>query len=72
MQPLKALKQRLHEESALEIEIVDPEMVTMRDGSVEITLIPDADTYGDAPFRVWWQYRGCDGGERPVTGWLMT
>jgi len=30
-------------ESALEIEIVDPEMVTMRDGSVEITLIPDAD-----------------------------
>jgi hypothetical protein len=30
-------------ESALEIEIVDPEMVTMSDGSVEITLIPDAD-----------------------------
>jgi len=29
-------------ESALEIEIVDPEMVTMSDGSVEITLIPDA------------------------------
>ena len=30
-------------ETALEIEIVDPEMVTMSDGSVEITLIPDAD-----------------------------
>ena len=30
------------EDSALEIEIVDPEMVTMSDGSVEITLIPDA------------------------------
>ena len=29
-------------ESALEIEIVDPEMVTMSDGSVEITLVPDA------------------------------
>jgi len=29
-------------ESALEIEIVDPEMITMSDGSVEITLIPDA------------------------------
>ena len=29
-------------ESALEIEIVDPEMVTMSDGSVEITIIPDA------------------------------
>ena len=27
---------------ALEIEIVDPEMITMSDGSVEITLIPDA------------------------------
>ncbi len=30
------------EEAALEIEIVDPEMITMSDGSVEITLIPDA------------------------------
>ena len=29
-------------EQALEIEIVDPEMVTLSDGSVEITLIPDA------------------------------
>jgi hypothetical protein len=30
-------------EPALEIEIVDPEMVTLADGSVEITLIPDAE-----------------------------
>lgn len=30
-------------ENSLEIEIVDPEMVTMSDGSVEITLIPDVD-----------------------------
>tara|TARA_R100000773_G_scaffold44609_1_gene46519 strand:+ start:3446 stop:5905 length:2460 start_codon:yes stop_codon:yes gene_type:complete len=30
------------ESSSLEIEIVDPEMVTLDDGSVEITLIPDA------------------------------
>ena len=29
-------------DSALEIEIVDPEMVTLDDGSVEITIIPDA------------------------------
>jgi hypothetical protein len=38
------------EESALEIEIVDPEMVTMSDGSVEITLIPDADVGDTVPF----------------------
>lgn len=30
------------ETAGLEIEIIDPEMVTMSDGSVEITLIPDA------------------------------
>jgi hypothetical protein len=30
------------EGGALEIEIVDPEMVTLSDGSMEITLIPDA------------------------------
>ena len=29
--------------ASLEIEIVDPEMVTLDDGSVEITIIPDAD-----------------------------
>jgi len=33
-------------EQALEIEIVDPEMVTMSDGSVEITLIPGNDMLG--------------------------
>jgi len=30
-------------DQGLEIEVVDPEMVTMSDGSVEITLIPDAE-----------------------------
>jgi len=30
-------------ESALEIEIVDPESVTLSDGSMEITLVPDGD-----------------------------
>jgi hypothetical protein len=29
-------------EQELEIEIVDPKMVTLSDGSVEITIIPDA------------------------------
>ncbi|SVE63308.1 uncharacterized protein METZ01_LOCUS516162, partial [marine metagenome] len=29
-------------EEGLEIEIVDPEMVTLDDGSMEITLVPDA------------------------------
>ena len=33
----------------LEIEIVDPEMVTLDDGSVEITIIPGQET-GDVPF----------------------
>lgn len=33
-------------EPALEIDIVDPEMVTLSDGSVEITLIPDAEEGG--------------------------
>ena len=33
-------------DQALEIEIVDPEMVTMSDGSVEITLIPGNDMVG--------------------------
>ena len=31
------------EESELEIEIVNPEMVTLDDGSVEITIIPGAE-----------------------------
>ena len=34
----------------LEIEIVDPEMVTMSDGSVEITIIPDAEPSDMLPF----------------------
>jgi hypothetical protein len=33
-------------EAALEIEIVDPEMVTLSDGSVEVTLLPDAELGG--------------------------
>ena len=33
-------------EQALEIEIVDPEMVTLSDGSVEITLIPGNESLG--------------------------
>ena len=39
-------------EQALEIEIVDPEMVTLSDGSVEITLIPDAAPTDRLPFDV--------------------
>jgi hypothetical protein len=38
------------QEPALEIDIVNPEMVTMDDGSVEITIIPDADGEGDNEF----------------------
>ena len=34
----------------LEIEIVDPEMVTLDDGSVEITIIPDAEPTDMLPF----------------------
>ncbi|NDD26380.1 MAG: hypothetical protein EB103_05900, partial [Actinobacteria bacterium] len=34
----------LEDEEPLEIEIVEPEMVTLADGSVEITLIPDQQT----------------------------
>jgi len=33
-------------EAALEIEIADPEMVTLSDGSVEVTLLPDAEQSG--------------------------
>jgi len=33
----------LEQEEGLEIEIVNPEMVTLDDGSVEITIVPDAD-----------------------------
>ena len=37
------MEQEVGAEADLEIEIVDPEMVTLDDGSVEITIIPDAD-----------------------------
>ena len=36
--------------SELEIEIVNPESVTLDDGSMEITIIPDADMGDDIPF----------------------
>jgi hypothetical protein len=38
------------ESSSLEIEIVNPEMVTLDDGSVEITLVPGADMEGEMSF----------------------
>ena len=34
----------------LEIEIVNPESVTLDDGSMEITIVPDADTGDTIPF----------------------
>ena len=37
-------------EASLEIEIVDPEMVTLDDGSVEVTIIPGADVGDTVPF----------------------
>jgi len=36
--------------SELEIEIVNPESVTLDDGSMEITIVPDADVNDDIPF----------------------
>ena len=38
------------DEAEIEIEIVDPEMVTMSDGSVEVTIIPNADIGDTVPF----------------------
>ena len=38
------------ESKELEIEIVNPEMVTLDDGSVEITLVPGADMEGEMSF----------------------
>jgi len=38
------------EELELDIEIIEPEMVTLDDGSVEITLIPDTFDMASAPF----------------------
>jgi hypothetical protein len=34
------------EPTELEIEIVNPDMVTLDDGSVELTLVPDATAFG--------------------------
>ena len=48
----EGLENEMMESSELEINIVDPEMVTLDDGSVEITLVPESgleDTMG-APF----------------------
>lgn len=38
----EGLEEAAESEQGLEIEIVDPEMVTLDDGSMEITLVPDA------------------------------
>ena len=40
------------EPAELEIEIVDPEMVTLDDGSVEVTIIPDANVADFMDFNV--------------------
>ena len=40
------------EEAALEIDIVNPEMVTLDDGSVEITIIPDTSIVTGKPFSI--------------------
>jgi hypothetical protein len=41
--PIGIEEESLEQEEDLEIEIVNPEMVTLDDGSVEVTIIPDAD-----------------------------
>ena len=41
--PIGIEEESLEQEENLEIEIVNPEMVTLDDGSVEVTIIPDAD-----------------------------
>ena len=38
------------EGAALEIDIVNPDMVTLDDGSMEVTIIPDADVSDTIPF----------------------
>ena len=38
------------EEEALEIDIVNPDMVTLSDGSVEITLIPEKESEEESEF----------------------
>ena len=44
------IEEEAADEAELEIEIVDPEMVTMSDGSVEVTIIPNADVGDTVPF----------------------
>ena len=38
------IEEAAKKEDALEIEIVNPEMVTLDDGSVEVTIVPGGDT----------------------------
>ena len=48
--PIGIEEESLEQEANLEIEIVNPEMVTLDDGSVEVTIIPDADIGDVVPF----------------------
>ena len=48
--PVGIEEESLEQEENLEIEIVNPEMVTLDDGSVEITIVPDADIGDTVPF----------------------
>ena len=48
--PIGIEEESLEQEENLEIEIVNPEMVTLDDGSVEVTIIPDADIGDTVPF----------------------
>ena len=48
--PMGIEEESLEQEENLEIEIVNPEMVTLDDGSVEVTIIPDADIGDTVPF----------------------
>ena len=48
----EGLDESAEAEQELEIEIVNPDMVTMDDGSVEITLIPDAESVMNEEFNI--------------------
>ena len=48
--PVGIEEESLEQEENLEIEIVNPEMVTLDDGSVEVTIIPDANIGDTVPF----------------------
>ena len=50
LSPLPENMQGQGAEVDLEIEIVDPKMVTLDDGSVEITLVPDSGAGEDGEF----------------------